>query len=201
MQINTKGLSRRERRLILIGLAVVVFALITIYVYIPLYNNLIDKMSEYQELELDKQWIEASVASEDDILESYKAALKEYATESAKYISRSLSNEIGRLLTELCERHDLAPVSQQLFSPKEFVIDDDDDPEESVFVTVTALMTVRGSYSSLKTLFSTVERADYLRIARVSYDRTSDDPDEELDKILIYFEVTMLKDLDSDEID
>jgi len=102
MQSGKKSLSKRERLLLVIVLTVGLLAAVVTYVYIPLYNQLIDKTTELGNLRLEKTRIESSLATERSIKDNRDQSLQQYNRDSSRFINHSLSNEIGRMLTGLC---------------------------------------------------------------------------------------------------
>jgi len=202
MQADKKNLSKREKRLVMLLAVVGLFAVMVMYVIIPLFNKLEDKINLHDTMTIEKGRIEASIATEVSIRDALDTAASEHGKLMANYISESHMSDIGRMLTGLCENHRLSPIDQKLSSPKPLFpgdkADDDGDAEaSSAFLAVTAAMTVSGGYRELKSLLDTVEKTDYIRVVRVSFGR-SDPVTSEFDRIMIYFEVKMLKDIAED---
>ena len=203
-----KGLSKREKILLSIVLVFGIFAIMVMFVIIPLYNDLSDKTTLYNELTVQKIQIETKLSTEAATRENHTVVLARHKTNSERFLNTSLSNEIGRMLTTLCDEHGLSPVSQQLSNPKDFTkilsssgsrpSADDKNGKETVFLMVTATMTVKGDYEDLKSLLDTVEQIEYIRVSRVSLGRDTANPELVLNKITVTFEVTMLKDVSPD---
>ena len=197
MKDERKGLSLRERRLIMLMLIIGVTTLMVVYIIIPLINTLEEKRALLGDLEMRKMQIETSLLAEQSMRDNLETARAGHDEICAQFLSRSLQSDIGRLLTQLCEEHNLQPVSQNLSAPENFRIDPGntkDDGQGSVFLTVTAAMAVKGGYDELRSLLDTVEQTGFLRVIRLSFGRDEYDwPD--IGSISITFEVTMLKDL------
>jgi len=195
MPVDKTGLTRREKLLLLIAVPVAVLALMVQFVYLPLSKQLTERRDVYDALSMEKARIETTLATEASIRSKRDAALKTFDGISVKFPYTSSSTEIGRMLTSLCESHNLAPTEQRLSDPVDFTaVIPEGSSAESVFSTVSAVMTVGGDYSNLKKLLDTVEKTDYLRVSRVSFGRR--DVGESLfehDKITIHFTVTLLK--------
>ena len=218
MQTEKKGFSKREKRLLLLLVVVALFAVMVMYIIVPLYNQLNDKTVMIGNLTMEKNRIETTIRYEDKARENRDAAYARYAEQQERFLNESLSNEVGRLLTSLCEDHALRPVSQKLSPARVFSTDGKvDESNDSVFLVISASMTVRGNYDSLKKMLGTVGETDYLRISRVSFDIPSTAQQEDaagagtgsaqgaqpgatqeerydLDRLTVYFEVTMIKD-------
>jgi len=213
MKTEKKGFSKREIRLLLMALSVALLAFMVIYVYIPLFDELNDKTSEYNELMLDRVHIDSMLASESSTRENHKAAIMRHDSYSSRFLSQSLISGIGRMLTDLCLSHRLQPITQLLSAPMDFSVvsnedgvgdiydaiagssDTDSDPadDETVFLIVSASMSVRGSYNDLKLLLDSVENTGYIRVSRVSFESDAEAPDAILDRIMINFQITMLR--------
>ena len=200
MQADKKGLSKREKRLILLLAVVVLFAVTAMYVIVPLFNKLEDRIDEYNTLSLEKTRIESIIATELSTRAALDTAAAEHDELMANYLSESLLSEIGRMLTGLCEEHRLSPIDQRLSAPKPLVTGDEGDSGATVnpgFLVVSATMTIRGSYDDLKSLLNTVDKTDYIRVSRVSFGRNNPETSG-FDRITVYFEVIMLKDITED---
>ena len=205
MQTEKKGLSKRERFLLIAALAVGLLAAAVQFAILPLNSDLQDKNEQYSNMEFEKSKLDAQFASETAIRDNNSAAIGEYNSKSGMFLSESLSNEIGRLLTNLCENHGLSPSDLKLSAPKPFSMDekgaetDAENANKSVFLTVTATMTVKGGYDDLKTLLDDVEQTAYIRVSRTSVTWKKETGgetvyiDPEPDRITLEFEVTMLK--------
>ena len=201
MQTDNKGLSKREKRLLMALLVVALTAGMVLYVILPLYSLLNDEEEEYSELSLERVQIDSSLAAEAYIRDIRDSMAVRHGVYSARYLNESLSNEIGRMLTALCESHRLQPIEQSLSAPRDFVIERDDDEDvdededkQTIFLVVSASMTVNGDYSNLLRLLDSIKSIDYIRVSRVTY-TWSIDPERERDRITINFEVTMIKDM------
>jgi len=200
MQADKKGLSKREKRLILLLAVVVLFAVTAMYVIVPLFNKLEDRIDDYNTLSLEKTRIEAIIATELSTRAALDTAAAGHDELMANYPSESHLSEVGRMLTGLCEEHRLSPIDQRLSAPKPLVTGDEGDDSATVnpgFLVVSATMTIRGSYDDLKSLLNTVEKTDYIRVSRVSFGRNNPETSG-FDRITVYFEVIMLKDITGD---
>jgi len=213
MQTEMKSLTKREKRLLL---ALVVFGLLAaaiLLVIIPFYNNLDAKTSELNTAQLNKQQIDATLASESVIRENHDTVVSRESAAAADYLGESLGNDIGRMLTELCEQQGLSPIDLKLSNPKDFTAgtvktgaqagagsggsSGSAPAPNSVFLVVSAVMTVKGEYENLKSLLDSVEQTTYLRVSGVTF-TSSGGIVSQLDKITINFEVTMLKNMTMD---
>jgi len=200
MQTEKKGLSKREKVLIMVMVVFGVTALMIVFVIIPLYNQYNDKTSEYGALQDEKIIIDSKLATEAAIKDEHASIIMRHRADSIRYLNTSLSNEIGRMLTSLCESRGLQPISQQLSVPREFTKVERRPGEQatengSAFLVVTAVMAVNGEYKDLKNLLDAVEDTEYLRISRVSFSKNMQSLESSLDRISVTFEVTMLKEV------
>jgi len=203
MQTEKKTLTKREQTMMLALVIIAVFAVMILYVIIPSYNRLVDKQDELSALEYERTNIVAAIAAEQYIRENHSAAVAQHRVNSSGLLAESMTNEIGRMLTSLCERHGLQPIDQNLMRPVDFFIDEDDGTstgdndvgreKDTVFLVITATMTLQGEYGNLMQLLDTVEGIEYIRISRVTYVR-SQDSNLRPDRMVVQFEVTMLKD-------
>jgi len=186
-----KSLGKREKILLFIMIVVGLFALMVVYVIIPLYNQLGDLQQEHGTLQLEKSRIDSMLATEQNIRDNRTQAIEKHMLDSSRFLNESHASEIGRMLTVLCRNHGLTPVNQRLDDPVDFVIDGTTG-DDTVFLITTATMTLNGDYFSLLRLLDTVEDTDYLRINSLTYVWTNDPED----RISIGFDVTMIKNVD-----
>ena len=203
MQTEKKTLSKREQVMMLVLVVVAVFAVTILYVIVPSYNRLIDRTDEYNALEFEKIMIISTIASESAARGNHDALIAQYDNISSRFLCESSNNEIGRMLTGLCEMHSLQPIDQNLQPPVDLVIGDGDNAGSGeagansrwspVFLVETATMTLIGEYSDLMRLLDTVEQIEYIRISRVTYAKSMD-ANLSADRIAVQFEVIMLKD-------
>jgi len=205
MQTEKKGLAKREKVMLFIMVVVGLFALMVMYVIIPLYNQLGDLQTEYSTLQAEKTRIDTMIAAENGIRDGRNQAVERHKTESIKYPDESHASEIGRMLTVLCETHGLIPVSQTLSDPKDFNVDGNAKPAagdpEPVFVVMSAAMVLNGSYQNLMRLMDTVEEMDHIRISSFAYTWNVTATALNSDRIRIGFEVTMIKDVDFSKVE
>jgi len=203
MQTEKKSLSKREQVMMLALVIIAVVAVMILYVILPSYNKLIDKTDELDNLEYERIQVISSIAAEVMIRDNHDTVIAQHGVNSSRFLAQSMANEIGRMLTSLCEMHDLQPVDQNILPPVDFHIEPDDDSgsndpapvRDSVFLITTATMTLRGEYFDLMRLLNTVEQIDYIRISRVTYVK-SQDLTQSTDRMVVSFEVTMLKDIE-----
>ncbi|MCL2820901.1 MAG: type II secretion system protein M [Oscillospiraceae bacterium] len=205
MVAERKGFSTREKIMMFILIVVAIFAIMVIYVIIPLFNQLEEKRTELGRAQSEKARVDAILATENTIREGRDEAVARHGLESARFLDESHASEVGRMLTQLCQRSGLEPVDLSLTDPVDFSIPNDEEgapaneDSKTVFLITSASMTVTGDYTSFKKLLDEVEKTDYLRISQISYVfGVASDDSVVMDRIAIGFEVTMLKD-DIDE--
>jgi len=195
MVTEKKGLTKREKVMLLLLLVVGLFAIMVMYVIIPLYNSLEEKRAELINLQLEQSRVQAVMASEGNIGNNRNDVVNRFEFESNRYLPDSHSSEIGRMLNQLCQRYDLRWVDQVINDPKPFVMQNSENSaEDSIFLITSATMTTTGDFQRLKALLDAVEKIDYIRISSVSYVWNDDIEMPISDRIKIGFEVTMLKD-------
>jgi len=195
-----KSLGKREKILLFIMIVVGLFALMVVYVIIPLYNQLGDLQQEHGTLQLEKSRIDAMLATEQNIRDNRTQAIEKHMLDSSRFLNESHASEIGRMLTLLCRNHGLIPVNQRLEDPVDFVIEENNGSGNSggdtVFLITSATMTLEGIYTNLINLLDTIKETDYLRVSSLNYTWARDSVSFDLDRITIGFEVTMIKNVD-----
>ena len=184
MQIDKKGFTKRETRMLVLLLVVGVTAALVMLVIIPTFNQLQDDRDEYHRLTIERANVQSMLLSEPVIRENHEQALQMHDELAARFFDDAHSSEIGRMLAQLCEDHNLSPLDQRIQNPVEL------EPG-GAFLVVTASMTVSGMYANLKRLIDTVEERDYLRLSRVSFNLRDDS--DWLDRVVLVFEVVMIR--------
>ena len=182
---NQKGLTNREKKL-LIFLAVFAFtAAMVMLVIMPLNNRLFDERATLGDLRVEKMRIDTLLARDASIRQNNQAAIQAYQDVNQRLLSESHISEIGRMLTRICQEHSLMPIDQRLTEPVRF-------GEGDALLIVSATMTVGGTYGDLKRLLNTVGDTEYLRVNGVSFSIAQDEQSEQL-RISLGFEVIMIR--------
>jgi hypothetical protein len=194
MQTNTKGLSTREKKMLLFLAVFGTTALMVVFVIMPYFNRLQDERDALNALEMEQMRINILLASEQTLINNFDDAFEHYSETTQALITESHISEIGRMLTRICQEHGLMPIEQRLSNPVVFTDSDARDDDGGVLSTVSVSMSVRGSYNDLKRLLNTIEQTEYLRISRVSFS-IGDDRDV-TERIALNFEVVMLRELE-----
>jgi hypothetical protein len=199
-----KGFSKREKIMLFVLIVVAIMTVLVMYVIIPMYNHLQDRQERLRLLQTDKAWVVSILATSDNIRGGRNDAVARHEMESARFLDEAHSSEIGRMLTQLCQRYGMLPVNLVMNDPVDFFIPQEDgaavdEDHKTVFLVSTATMTVGGVYDNLRNLLDAVDEIDYIRITSLAYiwgENIGDSAPP--DRITIGFEVTMLKD-DIDE--
>ena len=217
MPDDRKGFSKREKRL-LFFLAIFAFtAIMVVFAILPFNNRLHDERQNLASIEMEQTRIQNLLASEPSIIENHENAIMAHEELLERFLPEMHISDVGRLLTRICEEHDLEPIDQRLANPSAFGGNDD-----SAILTMNATMTVRGTYNNLKSLIDTIEQTEYMRISDVAFvvaestrvgvvvigDDYSEgyivpvaasDVDFEIDRILLSFEVIMMREFEEEE--
>jgi hypothetical protein len=184
-----KGLTKRERTLVVFACLLVVFYGAIQFAILPAYRGYTDAVAEYDRLELEKTNLE------DDLrLEDLETAI--FDAQTTRFFENILSNkpyvsivEVQKELTAFCESHGFGEPSSVRMSnyerPKE------GEPGAGVFVTVTLDMSFECTYDDLIRLINAVKPLNYLRIGRVSYSFG-----ESTSRMNVFFVYTMLEPAD-----
>jgi len=190
------GLKKREKILVFIAVVVGLISLTSTYVISPMYSLYGEKQAEYDRLTHEQFQLETKFANEAVYRQSNDDARSGFDKITRRYPQIMPNDEIDNLLTGLCLRNDLKPTSLRLSDAAAYTVQGEPDTEEGLvpaFSTVSADMTLQGSYDSLISLIGAVARYDYIRITGVRYTQPRilreiiDIPD-----IAVSFEVTMM---------
>jgi hypothetical protein len=195
MQTEKKGLTNREKRLLLLMLVVGFSAGMIVYVIIPFFNRWQDETALYDELSMRRHQIESLFASAPYVRSNHTAALEQYDEARERFLNESHISEIARMLTRIILDHNLSPIDLRM-SPATLLT------EWDAFTIMPVTMTISGGYEDLKRLLDTVFLTEYLRITRLSFGfvgagATEDGERQErgIDRISVVFEVIMMRDV------
>ena len=195
-------LSKREKRLIFIAAIFAILAVMVMLVILPLFNLYSDTTMEYNDLATRRAQMEVALMTEESIRAGYENELALFNHLRTIYSGDSFSSDIGRMLTQMVMRYDLAPISQNISPPTDFIPPSEDNGAEEyvVFSTMSVSMVVAGEYVNVKRLLDTIEDNQYIRVSEVTL-RFSEDEYQNIstERINIKFEVLMLKEEDSEE--
>jgi hypothetical protein len=204
MTTEKKGFTKREKVMLFVLIILAILTVMIVYVIIPMFNHLQDRQERHSLLQTDKAWVESLLATEGNIRGGRDDAVARHELESSRFLEEAHSSEIGRMLTQLCQRYGLLPVNLVMRDPLDFFTPLEEgapvDPDrKTVFLVSSATMTVGGDYDNLKNLLDAVDDIDYIRITSLAYIWSDHIGGlEATDRITIGFDVTMLKD-DMDE--
>jgi len=184
-----KGFTKREKRLLLLMAVVGFSALMIVYVILPFFNRLQDENDRYSELTFEQMQMQMLFMRAPVIHNEHADALQQLEAARERFLNEAHISEIGRMLTALCEAHNLNVINQQLASP---VV-----PEEfDAFLVMPVTMTLNGMYDDLNRLLDTVYNIEYLRITRVSFNMNRTEEDlwgRYLERVSVSFEVIMMQ--------
>ncbi|MCL2663355.1 MAG: type II secretion system protein M [Oscillospiraceae bacterium] len=204
MVTEKKGFSKREKIMLFVLIVVAILTVLIMYVIIPMFNHLQDRQERHGLLQTDKAWVDSILATAGNIRDGRNDAVARHELESARFLDEAHSSEVGRMLTQLCQRYGLLPVNLVMTDPLDFFVPQEDgatvdEDFKTVFLVSSATMTVGGTYGDLKNLLDAVDEIDYIRITSLAYIWEANTGDAaHPDRITIGFDVTMLKD-DIDE--
>ena len=186
MKIDEKkpgSLTKREAVLLTL-LAVFGFgAVMIMLVILPGIGAIQDNRQLLGELETNRISIQNLMLSQDLLVERLEEAEEQHIEFINMFVAHNThSAEIGRMLVQLGEAHNLENIDQRLDTPSNFQA-----ANNIYFMTVT--MNFRGLYQDMLSLLNTVEASDYLRISRVNFSQPAQG--YMIDRIAIIFEVTL----------
>jgi len=210
-------LTKREKILIFV-VGIVLMSYVTVQFGVtPLFDRLDTGREELALLTAERNAYEASLAREASLREGNESARRDYADLKATYPAFTANENIDFMLTNLCVRHGLRPISLRIQEPAnvaavtitrpvqeteetdewgvaEYEEYEESNVEEFVFTKVGATMTLNGSYSSLGDMITTVESMDHIRITTFRY-MTHAGGDRDTPNIAVTFEVTLFNDV------
>jgi hypothetical protein len=185
MQQDKKGLSKREKILLMLMLVAGFTAGMVMLAIVPLYNSWQDRQDEYGALVGERAQVAAMLTAEAGIRVGHSDAALEYSALRDGFLTEAHAAQIGRMMTRLFEDYGLTPIEQRLAQPAEF-------PYGDMFLIKTVTNTVSGTYADLTTFLDSVMEIDYLRVSQLNF---SVPDDNEPTRISINFQVAMLRDV------
>ncbi|MCL2617601.1 MAG: hypothetical protein FWD98_00965 [Defluviitaleaceae bacterium] len=184
--MEKKGISKREKVMLIFIAVFGVTALSVMYGILPLNETMEVRGAELSRLELERVNIEMLFATEETIAANHAEAAQAYTSLVANMPEKRIS-DVGFMLTQLVQEHYLAPIEQRLFGPSAFQGSD-------ALQIISASMVVSGSYAALMSLMDTVEATDYLRISNMTFS-FNESGVAEINRINLSFEVLMVRDV------
>ena len=153
-----------------------------VYAIMPMYLNFEEAREELARIE--DAWAQQTMllASEAGIRAANEQAYENFNEAAEQFLLEAHASEIGRMMIALLSDHGLTSLDQRLFEP---VINGD-------IATIETAMSLQGSYDNLKRLFDTIENTPYIRITRLSFSVSSENPSW-LNNVSINFEVAMIR--------
>jgi len=185
VHLTKKGMSKREKIMIL---AVVFFAVtvgIIMYIIIPLNEHLNERRSEYQTLSNEKFNIEMLLRAEAANQEHHITAALNYENINERFLRESHLNGIGRMLTNLVHSFNLRALDQRLSPPSV-------SSESSIFLISQSSMTVSGTFDNLMEFLDYIYKMEYLRVTNIIF--MVRELYETWEGVSIQFEITMIRD-------
>ena len=185
MQTEKKGITKREKVLLIFMVVMGYTALMVIYVILPLNDNVHDRREDYQEAVIERMFTELLLAAEPNYRERHRISGLTFEDISSRFLNESHHSDIGRMLTQMIIDHGLMPSDLWVLSEIQ--------PEHgSAFLAVSVSTTFHGTYHNLKSLLDTVEEIEYLRVTHLSFNTSYYDVPWQ--NISISFEVAMIRD-------
>ena len=207
-------LTKREKFLIFVAIIVfLIFAVFQLGIN-PLYKNYIESTDEYNTLYAEKQFVENKIKNEEKNRTNYQKIKKQYENIEKRYPALIPSEEVDKILTDLCVKNNLKTTHLGLSTPVEYIWQPEKNtirnipqnvavsnenspsqPEEEkpvpAFVIVTATMNLNGTYNAMKNLVNAVDKIDYIRITQLSLSGKQVKNANQKANISVIFEVTM----------
>jgi hypothetical protein len=213
-------LTKREKILIFV-VGIVLMSYVTVQFGVtPLFDRLDTGREELALLTAERNAYEASLAREASLREGNESARRDYADLKETYPAFTANEHIDFMLTNLCVRHTLRPISLRIQEPAnvaavtitrpaqeteetdewgtaesaESANSGEASVEAFVFTKVRAAMTLNGTYSSLGDLITTVESMAHIRITTFQFSPQGGG-DRSTPNIAVTFEVTLFNDV------
>ena len=190
-----KGLTKREKLLILVAGTGAVLFLAVYFVIIPLYNSWSDKQEEYQLLLDEKAEMEIKLSLAPMTRSGYDSARSTLNETSKRYPFVMPNEDLYGQLTILYRNCRLASSGLSVapnatpYSP-----DQQAASQSAVVYTQTATLTLAGTYDNLKTFIDRIEAMDQLRINRISFSIQEAMTELGSSRISVIVEMMMLND-------
>jgi hypothetical protein len=205
MQEQKAGLSKREKRLLLLVSIIGLFYLAFQFGFLPSYERHSGKTEEFDLLRMEKVRVEGVLLSEEHLRDANEQAGADYKALEETYLLAGANTNLGRMLSALCADNGLRVEGQSMGQPADFTVPGEDGGSASegdrAFSTVTVTMTVSGGYEAIKSLLDAVDRDPTVRVSRVSFSLDRGDAEETgLERVSITFEVTLLNSLRQDGV-
>lgn len=209
------GFTKREKIMIM-GASIFILVFLSFqYVIKPLNNQYIEKSEEYENLDVEKTLLDVALGNETAAYSNHENAEKTFNEIKTRYPLLMPNEKLDRILTEICLDNKLTPVTLGISDAVGFVPekteeensseetqkqDSAEEPEDAivkspVFSVVTATMTLKGDYNSLKSLIAAIDKMDYIRISRLSFSLSKDINNTDMPNVSVFFEITMLNDM------
>lgn len=207
------GLNKREKIMIL-GAAIFVLIFLSFnYMIIPLNKQYIQKTEEYDSLDMERELVESKFNNEALTYVGHQRGEEAFNEIKKDYPFVMPNEQLDSILTKICLDNRLTPVTLGISDAEDFVLKKPDEETEeeveeenipneseeseetappSALLVVTATMTLRGEYNSIKNLIDEIDKIDYIRISRLTFSLNNDTPTTNMPNISIFFEITML---------
>jgi hypothetical protein len=187
-------MSKRERILILIALALLITFVSVRFIIMPLRDGYTAMLEEYEALTMEKQLLDLKLMNEETTRMGYENARSSFEDMKNRYPPFMSNADIDRELTGMCVRNRLNPISLSIIE-RTGLSTSAEDESYPVYV-VTASMTMNGGYDSINNLISAAEATEHIRITRLSFSFDIDMNAAGRPNAALLFEVTMLGELE-----
>ena len=195
-------MTKREKLLVFIMVAVAMVALSVQFAIIPLYSGYAEKDDRLNDLEIQKMNADSRFAQEFGTRDAFNRAL--LATED---IRSSFPNEIptefvDQRITELCFANNVVPRSLSMTAPRGMSIPTFDsenttDRYPPAYQSVTATMRLSGSYNQLLQLVGAVDQLADINLTRLRFEGDIAEMGDRTN-ISATFEIIMLSNIQED---
>jgi hypothetical protein len=190
-----KGLTKRERNLIIFAGALAILFASVQFAILPAYWDFDAAVTEYDRLDAEKRQLDLKLNGEVAAIQNNENMKNVYQEILARYPGYMSTAEVSKRMTEFCRTNGLTVATSIRVSdykrPKE------DEPGAGVLVSVTVDMAFEGSFNDLLLLIEAVEALDYLRIGRVDFSfGDSSSENAQAPRMTVFFVYTMLEPAD-----
>ncbi|MCL2084963.1 MAG: hypothetical protein FWH06_06890 [Oscillospiraceae bacterium] len=187
MDNQKKAMTKREKFLISLTAAAVIFYLSFQFLNTPAFARHGEKADELEALAAEKQEMDAMLVVGAAIKEGYDRAFEGFEEVREVYRPLMPNERLDPIMHDLCARNMIMALSMNFSDPAAVA----GDP--SALFTVSVSVSALGTLDAVRSLLSDVDGIDDVRISRISFP-VPDDQSDELISISLVFEVTMIAD-------
>lgn len=157
--MKNTGLTKREKILIIIGVAFLVLFGAGNFLIIPAYNDYVEKSERVVDLRFEKMDIEMKIAGRANDEAIRDRTLERYDNLAASFQNRMSNYDIDKLITGIITDHNLMPINLNI---------KDVDYDSTVSKRPVSVSMI-ADHSSIKNLITTINSTDYIYITMFNY--------------------------------